>query len=90
MPPIGSGEGSTYESKQEIGHETLAPAARLDRGPPHSFGGLALVLGRVQAFGGGDRADALQGAVVGLGIGIALTALVASRRHAAGADISGG
>ncbi len=68
----------------------LSPRRLISIAAAPLFGGLALVLGRVHAFGGGDRADALQGAVVGLGIGIALTALVASRRRAAGADISGG
>ena len=44
------------------------------------FGAVGLLLGHVHAFGAGDRGDAVPGAVIGCGIGIALTALVFGRR----------
>ena len=45
-------------------------------------GALSVTLGQAHVFGVGDRADALQGVVAGIGIGIALTALLFRKRLA--------
>jgi len=44
------------------------------------FSTAALLLGYRHSFGTGDRADALLGVIVGVGVGISLTALMRFRR----------
>jgi len=61
---------------------TLSPRQRISIMAAPLIGGLGLLLGHVHAFGVGDRADTMQGVVVGIGIGIALTALYQGGRRA--------
>ena len=44
------------------------------------FSAVALLLGARHSFGTGDRADSLLGVIVGVGVGISLTALMKFRR----------
>jgi hypothetical protein len=61
---------------------TLSRRQRISIAAAPLFAAVALLLGHAHAFGAGDRADTMQGIVVGIGIGIALTALVRRGRGA--------
>jgi hypothetical protein len=72
-----AGLGQTeYTGVAQEARMTLSPRRRLSILAAPLFGGVSLVLAQAHAFGTGDRADAMLGAVVGVGIGISLTAMV--------------